>query len=109
MLFPQRSLVILALCSGFYACGPKAERPSRSDEELARLMADLAVADAATNALSGFEKDSLAQLYYKQVFDKHGTNLETYEKDLRLIVNDFERIRKIQKRAEEFLAPDVKK
>jgi len=109
MLFPQRSLVVFALLSGLYACGPTQEQPSRPDEAMARLMADLAVADAATNALSGFEKDSLAQVYYKQVFDKHGTNLETYEKDLRLIVNDFERIRKIQKRAEEFLAPEVKK
>ena len=109
MLFPKRSIVTLALLAILSACGPAGEQPSRSDEDLARLMADLAVADAATNALSGFEKDSLAQVYYKQVFDKHGTNLETYEKDLRLIVNDFERIRKIQKRAEEFLAPEVKK
>ncbi|MFM8485302.1 MAG: hypothetical protein ACKOCH_03120, partial [Bacteroidota bacterium] len=39
-----------------------------SDEKVARIMADLYVAEAATIGMTGYSKDSLMQVYYSQVF-----------------------------------------
>lgn len=51
-------------------------------------MADLHVAEAATTGLGGYEKDSLTQVYFKQVFEIHGIKKEEYERNIRLIARD---------------------
>jgi hypothetical protein len=79
-----------------------------SDEKLARLMADLSVADAATTGMVGFSKDSLVQVYFKQVLDLHGVTLESYERDLRLVSNDLGHLDRVLKRAEEMLTLENK-
>ncbi len=66
-------------------------------------MADLALADAATTGLSGYTKDSLMHVYFKQVFDMHGTTAETYENDLRILASDLSRMEMIVKSADELL------
>lgn len=48
-------------------------------------MADLYIAEAATNGLGGYEKDSLTHVYYEQVFEMHGVTKEEYEKNIRLL------------------------
>jgi hypothetical protein len=73
------------------------------DEKIARIMADLSVAEAATNGLNGYQKDSLMQAFYKQVFKMHGTTAEAYENDLRIIASDLGRMEEIVKQAEELL------
>lgn len=52
------------------------------DEKITKIMADLYVADAATNGLAGYEKDSLMKVYFKQVFEMHGVEQERYERNL---------------------------
>ncbi|MCC6413413.1 MAG: DUF4296 domain-containing protein [Saprospiraceae bacterium] len=52
------------------------------DEKITKIMADLHLADAATNGLAGYEKDSLMKVYFKQVFEMHGIEQERYEKNL---------------------------
>ena len=54
----------------------KTEVQTLDDEKLARVMADLNVAEAATLGLSGYPKDSLIMVYYNQVFEIHGTSLK---------------------------------
>lgn len=66
-------------------------------------MADLAIADAATTGLSGYTKDSLMQVYFKQVFDMHGTSAEVYENDLRIIASDLSKMELIVKSADDLL------
>lgn len=66
-------------------------------------MADLAIADAATTGLSGYTKDSLMQVYFKQVFDMHGTSAEEYENDLRILASDLSKMEMIVKNADELL------
>ncbi|MCC7466790.1 MAG: DUF4296 domain-containing protein [Saprospiraceae bacterium] len=66
-------------------------------------MADLAIADAATTGLSGYTKDSLMHVYFKQVFDMHGTTAEVYENDLRILASDLTRMEVIVKNADELL------
>ena len=50
------------LALGLSACEEKKEQPTRSDEKTAQIMADLAIADAGTYGLSGYKRDSLAQV-----------------------------------------------
>lgn len=89
----------------FFSCGEKMEQPTFSDEKTARIMADLYLADAATNGLSGYQKDSLMVVYFKQVMEYHGTSREEYEKNLRLIANDLPRMEAAVNQAELLLNP----
>jgi hypothetical protein len=92
-----------SLAALFFSCEKKVEKTTLSDEKITRIMADLYVADAATNGLSGYAKDSLAQVYFKQVLEMHGTTKEEYEKNLRLIANDLPRMEAIVNGAAELL------
>ena len=94
----------VCLLSLFIACQSKpSEQASMGDEKIARIMADLSIADAATTGLSGYRKDSLMQVYFKQVFEIHSTTLESYEKDLRIVAQDLSRMEAIVKSADEML------
>jgi hypothetical protein len=102
----MRRLLVIGcwlLVISFFSCAEKVEKPTLADEKITRIMADLFVADAATHGLSGYAKDSLAQVYFQQVLQKHGTTKEEYEKDLRLIAKDLPRMEAIVKGAEESL------
>jgi hypothetical protein len=83
------------------ACGDKAEKPTIPEDKMVRIMGDLIVADAATANFSGYQKDSLSQVYYKQVYDMHGITLETYEKNLRIYSNNIEQMEQISKQIED--------
>lgn len=74
-----------------------------SDEKIARIMADLYIAEAATIGMTGYPKDSLMQVYYKQVFEIHGTDKVVYENNLRLISNDLEHLKRVVLEARELL------
>lgn len=87
----------------FFSCQKKAEQPPLSDEKVSRVMADLFTAEAATNTLIGYQKDSLMQIYFKQVLEMHGVTKEDYEKSLMLIANDLPRMEEIVRQAEEIL------
>lgn len=91
-----------------FSCEKRTEQPTFSDEKTARIMADLYIADAATNGLSGYSKDSLAAIYIRQVLELHGTTKEEYENNLRLIANDVPRMEAVVTQAEAILNP-VKK
>jgi hypothetical protein len=85
------------------ACQQQVEQPTFSEEKTARILADLAVADASTTLLSGYPKDSLVHVYYQQVFEMNGTSLEEYERNLRLLVVDVPRMQRIAQMAEDLL------
>lgn len=74
-----------------------------SDEELAKIMSDLYVAEAATTGMSGWPKDSLMKVYYLQVFEIHGTTAETYEHDLKIASQDLNRLKEIVAGAQKLL------
>lgn len=88
----------------FYSCSVQdGERPANSDEKLAQIMADLNVAEAATNGLTGYTKDSLMRVYYSQVFEIQGVSQEIYEKDLRIVSADLPRLQRLVIQATELL------
>ena len=72
---------------------------------MARIMADLYIAEAATVGLSGFEKDSLQQVYYRQVFELHGLSIEEYERNLRQYADDVPRMETLHREAELLVNP----
>ena len=92
----------LLLYSGFvWGCDfqKSTEKPSVSEEEMVRIMADLCVADAATNGVSGYDKDSLMQMYFKQVLQMHNITLEQHEKNVRIYANDTEKMQELLNKA----------
>jgi Domain of unknown function (DUF4296) len=91
----MKYLTCCLLLSFFLACTEKTEKPVLSDEKLARIMADLNIAEAATIGLAGYPKDSMVQVYIAQVFEMHGTTLEAYENDLRIVGTDLPRLKAI--------------
>jgi hypothetical protein len=87
-----------------FSCREQVEQPTLPDEKISRIMADLFTAEAATNGLSGYTKDSLLQVYFKQVMEMHHVTKEEYEKNLRLLTNDLPRMEGIIKQAETLLS-----
>ena len=83
-------LIVLLMATFVSACNfqTPVEQPTVSEDKMARILADLAIADAATNGIAGYEQDSLAQLYFRQVLEMHGLTLEQHEKNLRIFAND---------------------
>jgi hypothetical protein len=79
------------------------EKQEISDEKVARIMADLYVAEAATIGMTGYSKDSLLQDYYNQVFEMHGTDKVVYENNLRLISNDLQHLKQVVLDAQKLL------
>lgn len=103
---PSKYLLPVSLCISLFLGNCKSDQtlvPSLSDDKIARIMADLAIADAATTGLSGYVKDSLMHVYFKQVFDIHGVSDSVYEADLRILAKDLPRMEMVVKKADELL------
>jgi hypothetical protein len=99
-------------CLGFsfflFCSTQQSEKPGIPDEKISRIMADLNVAEAATNGMSGYPKDSLMKVYFNQVFEMHGTSAEAYEKDLRLVSADLPRLQQIVLQSVKLLGGEIK-
>jgi hypothetical protein len=97
---------LLVLFLGFSAC----QQPMRGtaqeavpEDKVAKIIAEIALADGAVSALSGFKHDSFVHAYYKQIYEINGITLEEYEKYLRILANDTERLEGVVKKAEQYL------
>ncbi len=102
-------LSFLLFCT-LLACQPPAEKQGGNlipDEKMARIQADLNIAEAATARLNGYPKDSLRQVYFKQVMDMHGISNADYEATLRVIVTDQARMEALLKMSESFLQDTI--
>jgi hypothetical protein len=97
-----RTLLFLC-CACAVGCNPAPEALTIPDEQMAQIMADLHIAEAATNGTAGFHKDSLSHIYFRQVLDIHRVTQDSYEKNLRILVQDFTHLRKIQERSRDIL------
>ncbi len=98
--FLKKAVVIVAVL--LTACRSE-ERLQLSEEQIARIMADLHIAEAATSGLVGYQKDSLLYRYYEQIFTLHQVDRQTYERDLRLLAREEARMQAVVERAEELL------
>jgi hypothetical protein len=95
----------LLLCCLALACQPTTTPKATTipDEKMARILADLNLAEAATARLNGYPKDSLRQVYFKQVMEIHGVTMADYEANLRVIVADQVRLEALLKASESLL------
>ena len=107
IVFALCSVIALAVCSP--ACSPEAAPATLSEEKVARIMADLYIAEAATIGLSGNPKDSLLQIYCDQVFQVHGTTQAEYEKNLHLMAQEEQRIERIVQLSVDLVQPEKDK
>jgi Domain of unknown function (DUF4296) len=100
--------IVLSLLWGCQSGQPTAVAPL-SDDQLAHIMADLAVADAVVTSLSGTVRDSLAQVLYRQIFTRHATTVEVYEQALRVVADDETHFDRLLKQAAALVSPDTSK
>jgi hypothetical protein len=91
----------------FAACSKAPEQPSIPDDKMARIMADLAIAEAATSGLTGYPKDSLMQTYLRQALDLHRVTRDSYEKNLRLYADDLPRMQQLTRQTEMLLGQEA--
>lgn len=98
---------------GFCALVPACQSPSApviasiGDDQMARIMADLNIAEAATARLNGYPKDSLMHGYFQQVMEMHRMTKQTYEAQLRVIASDQVRLENLLLTAEKLLEDTV--
>ncbi|MEI6407854.1 MAG: DUF4296 domain-containing protein [Bacteroidota bacterium] len=91
------------------SCGQtKTAAPTISEDEMVRIMADLSLAEAATTHLNGYPRDSLNQVYFKQVFEMHKITMEQYEQNLRMYATDLSTMERIVKNVEAKFEPEKK-
>lgn len=101
------TLIVLALSLGACRHNTK-EQPTFSQDEMLNIMTDLCYAEAATSHLTGYPRDSLNQIYFKQVFDMHKTTLEQYEQNLRIYAEDVPTMEMLIKKLEARFEPEKK-
>lgn len=94
---------LFALAPLLFSCEQTAEKPTLSKEKMAQIMADLYLAESATNGLIGYSKDSLAKVYYQQVLEIHGITQELYDKELQLRAGSIDELEALHKEAQNIL------
>lgn len=97
---------LLALLLGMCACQQPTQSSAQEavpEEKVAKIIAEIALAEGAVSALTGFKRDSFVHSYYKQIYEINGVTLEDYEKYLRILANDTKRLEGVVKKAEQYL------
>lgn len=103
-LYPIAGLLLLSLFLTCQSNNPAATTTNVIPEaKMARILADLNIAEAATSRLNGYPKDSLMQVYFKQVLDMHSVTVEAYEMQLRAIASDPVQMENLLKNSETLL------
>ncbi len=64
-------LKICCLGLVLYGCETAEEQPQMPEEKLIEVLADIHIAEAALQSLRGQTKDSMSQLYYRQIYTIH--------------------------------------
>jgi membrane protein YqaA with SNARE-associated domain len=98
--FLYTSLFLICFVAACVSPGPE---PVLGEDKIARIMADFHVADAATNGTAGYKKDSLTRAYYDQILKIHGVSREEYEQNLRVLVQDMARTKRVLEKAQDFV------
>jgi hypothetical protein len=92
-------LLLLAL-----SCKKEKSSLPISEEELVTVMADVHLAEAALQDQYGMKKDSLARLYYRQIYRLHGITEEDFQKTMKRLRNDPGRVEQLYERVLEELS-----
>jgi len=71
-------------------------------------MADMHVAEAATNGTAGFSKDSITQAYFDQVMEMHGVTQDSFEKNLKILTQDIDHLKRVLEKARDMVTDTAK-
>ncbi len=87
------------------ACQPKTGSTNEQvpEDKIAKMLAEIALADGAVSPLSGYLRDSLVHVYYNQIYEQSGMTLEEYDKHLHTLAKDTERLERVLHQAEAML------
>lgn len=77
----NRALFFFLILLFFGACQPESQL-SISNEKMIAVLVDVHVAEAAMQNLSNNQKDSIAQVYYGQIYQIHGLTKEQFAADI---------------------------
>jgi Domain of unknown function (DUF4296) len=105
----MRKFLIFFFLLFCFACQKQVEVTTISDETIAKIMLDISLAEAGTHTLTGYPKDSLSQIYYEQVFKINKISKEEYEKNIRIVGRDVDRMMAILDISEKMLLQKQKK
>jgi hypothetical protein len=101
-----RSLLFGVLTAAFLTarCTSYSEKKAvLTDDQVTRVLAELAIADGATLGLAGYAKDTMALRYYNQVFAITGVRKEDFAQSIDALSDDPKRLKAIMERAEALL------
>lgn len=74
-----------------------------TDVQVAKVLAELAIADGATLGLAGYVKDTMALRYYNQVFEITGVRKEDFEQSIEALSDNPGRLKSIMEQADSLL------
>lgn len=80
-------LIFMGLMGSWMAC----ETPEKSPidpQKMVAILADLHLADALAERDNALVKDSVAKIYYKQIFAKHGIDKRLFDTSLAIIARE---------------------
>ncbi|MFK7936382.1 MAG: DUF4296 domain-containing protein [Saprospiraceae bacterium] len=78
----------------FFACTPQQDQLSIPAEQLLKIIKDVHIAEAAMTGLGTERKDSVARVYYEQIFTIHGVTEADFYHDLELLKSRPEQLAK---------------
>jgi hypothetical protein len=86
----KQTLVLLCFIAVLLmpGCGEKQEPLPVSVEKAGKIILDTHLAEAALQKVYGAKKDSLAAIYYQQIYEIHGIDSLLYKDLIRVIRND---------------------
>ncbi|MDX1665670.1 MAG: DUF4296 domain-containing protein, partial [Saprospiraceae bacterium] len=67
------------------SCGPREEKLSLEEEKMIQVLADVHLAEAAMQNTSGPVKDSIAEVYYRQIYEIHDLSEQEFEENMRIL------------------------
>ena len=81
-----------------FSCGSKSRSLPLSERKLADVLLDVHIAEAAAQNLGGKSRDSLLQIYYRDICRIHKIEMEELEKSMAIMREDPNRLTEVYSR-----------
>jgi len=106
----KQFLIIGVLLTSICLSGCKEEekKPTLPEEQLIQLLYDVQVAEAALRSVHTQDKDSLSQIYYQEVYERHAIHEQDLVDNLNILKENPKLTNKIYKKVLDFHNEKVK-
>ncbi|GJM34687.1 MAG: hypothetical protein DHS20C18_36880 [Saprospiraceae bacterium] len=96
--------VTMTLLLTVVSCGEKEADLFISEEAMVPILCDVHIAEAALQSLPMNSRDSMAEIYYRQIFQIHEVKWEDFEQTMSILREDPIRLERIYEHVMEELA-----